>query len=58
MTKAWLPMVASTVLNDNGRLRKGNIIKLGVSELRRVRSICLLRRKGGCYVDKYDYGIF
>ena len=30
MTKAWVPMVASTVLNDNGRLRKGNIIKLGV----------------------------
>ena len=23
MTKAWVPMVASTVLNDNGRLRKG-----------------------------------
>ena len=22
-----------------------------------MRSICLLRRKGGCNVDKYDYGI-
>ena len=29
-----------------------------LSELRRVRSICLLRRKSGSDVDKYDYGIF